>query len=318
MRITQRICTAIIAAAITLPALAEYPDKPIEVILPWPALATSTDIIARKVAEQMAPQLGQPIKIVNRPGGAAVVGTQEMARARPDGYTLGGLTIGPAVSQIAAGNTPYQIEDLKPIGLFATLPFLIAARGDAPFNDVKSLAAWSKTAAKPPVLAHWGKATVPTLSTYRIGKQAGFKFNEVAYTTVDASQLLNKEADLAIVPLTAVLGNFKDGSLKPIVALTSGRMSQLPDLKTVKEQGMDFDVAIWTGLFAPKNTPDAVIAKLNAAMTKAVASAEVQAFAKESGILIYASSPKEAALQMKSEYDAFLGIMTELGLTKKK
>lgn len=316
MNVKALLAGAVLAAGLTMPAAAEYPEKTIEMILPWPALATSTDIIARKVAEQMDPILGQTVKVVNKPGGAAVVGTNEMVNARPDGYTLGGLTIGPAVSQIAAGNTPYGIEDLEPIGMFATLPFLIAARGDAPFDDIASLSEWSKTSGKQPVLAHWGKATVPTLSTYRIAAQAGFTFNEVAYSNVDSSQLLNNEADLAIVPVTSVLGGIRDGSLKGIVALTSGRMSALPDLTTVREQGMDFDVAIWTGLFAPKGTPENVIGTLYTAMEKAVASQDVQAFSQESGIIVYAQGPAETKAQMTSEYEAFRAVMGELGLIK--
>lgn len=318
MKLKSIIAASLLAATLGTQAIAaEYPEKPIEMIMPWPALATSTDIIARKVAEQMSPILGQTIKVVNKPGGAAVVGTNEMANARPDGYTIGGLTIGPAVSQIAAGNTPYGIDDLEPIGMFATLPFLIAARGDAPFDDVKSLAEWSKSSGKQPILAHWGKATVPTLSTYRIAEQAGFTFNEVAYSKVDSSQLLNGEADLAIVPITSVLGGIKDGSLKGVVALTSGRIAALPNLATVREQGMDFDVAIWTGLFAPKGTPEAVIQRLFTAMEKAVSSKEVQDFSAESGILVYALGPTETNAQMKSEYDAFRAVMGALGLIKK-
>lgn len=222
-----------------------------------------------------------------------MVGTNELVRARPDGYTVGGLTIGPAVSQIAAGNTPYSIEDLEPVGMFATLPFLIAARADAPFDDIASLAKWSKETGKQPVLAHWGKATVPTLSTYRIADQAGFTFNEVAYSNVDFSQLLNSEADLAIVPITSVIGGIQDGSLKGIVALTSGRMSALPDLQTVREQGINFDVAIWTGLFVPKGTPEAVIHTLYEAMAEAVQSEEVQAFSQESAFSSMRKAPKK-------------------------
>lgn len=316
MKLSSILASIALSATIAAPALAEYPEKSVEMILPWPALATSTDIIARKVAEQMDPILGQTIKVVNKPGGAAVVGTNELVNARPDGYTIGGLTIGPAVSQIAAGNTPYSIDDLEPIGMFATLPFLIAARGDAPFDDIASLAAWSKESGKQPVLAHWGKATVPTLSTYRIAEQAGFTFNEVSYSKVDSSQLLNNEADLAIVPITSGLGGIKDGSLKGIAALTSGRMAALPDLQTVREQGMDFDVAIWTGLFAPKGTPPEAIDALYAAMKEAVASEEVQAFSAESGILVYALSPADTKAQMQSEYDAFRAVMGELGLIK--
>lgn len=315
MKFTSLFAGVALAASIAPFAMAaDYPEKPVEMILPWPPLATSTDIIARKVAEQM--DLGAPVKVVNKPGGAGVIGTAEMINARPDGYVIGGLTIGPAVSQVAAGNTPYGIDDFEPIGMFATLPFLIAARGDAPFDDVKSLAEWANETGEQPVLAHWGKAAVPTLATYRIAEQAGFTFNEVAYSKVDPSQLLNNEADLAIVPLTAVLGGIKDGSIKPIVALTSSRLAALPDLGTVREQGMDFDVAIWTGLFAPKGTPEEVIQTLYDAMAKAVDTPEVQDFAAESGIIVYALGPAETKAQMTAEYDSFREIMGKLGLIK--
>ena len=317
MKFTSILTTAAVVAITATQAVAEYPEKPIEMILPWPALATSADVVARKVVDQMSPLLGETIKVVNKPGGAAVVGTNEMVRARADGYTIGGLSIGPAVSQIAAGNTPYTMDDMEPIGLFSTLPYLIAARGDAPFDDIESLAAWAKSSGEKPILAHWGKATVPTLSTYRIANAAGFEFNEVAYTNVDSSQLLNNEADLAIVPVASVVGGIRDGSLKGIVALTPSRIPALPDLPTVREQGMDFDVSIWIGLFAPKNTPESVINSLYDAMAHAVETDDVKDFSKESDVLVYALSPQDTKAQMQSEYDAFRGVMGDLGLIKK-
>lgn len=295
---------------------AGYPSKPVQVILPWPPLATSTDVIARKVIEGMEQELKGKFTIVNKPGGAGVIGTKELTDARPDGYTLGGLTIGPAVSQIAAGNTPYKIADLQPIGIFATLPFLILARKDAPFDDVASLAKHAKTAPKPIVLAHWGKATVPTLSTYRLAAGAGFAFNEVAYAKVDTSQLLNGDADLAIVPLTAALSSIKAGQTKAIVALTPSRMPALPDLKTVREQGFNFDVSIWTGLFAPKGTPADVVAKLTKALQAATKRPEIVKFVNESGAILYYADADATKAQMQSEYDAFRAELVRLKLAK--
>lgn len=315
---TFRLTLAAVAFTICAPTLAaNYPEKPVQVILPWPPLATSTDVIARKVLEAMGEDMKAVFKVVNKPGGAGVVGTNDLVGARPDGYTIAGLTIGPAVSQIAAGNTPYKMDDLEPIGLFTTLPFLVLAKADAKYANIKELAAYAKTAEKPVVLAHWGKATVPTLSTYRMAAAAGFKFNEVTFSKVDTSQLLNGDAQLAIVPLTAVLGSIKSGETKPIVALTPERMAELPDLATVREQGFDFDVSIWTGLFAPKGTPASVIEALSASMKKAITRPDVKKFIDESGALAYYKDAKATKAQMNDEFTAFKTELGTLGLLKK-
>ena len=317
MRKSLTALSAVVGLCVSMGTMAaDYPTKPVQVILPWPPLATSTDVIARKVVEAMAKEMKGNFTIVNKPGGAGVIGTKELVDARPDGYTLGGLTIGPAVSQIAAGNTPYKLEDLEPVGLFATLPFLILARGDAKFNNVAELAAYAKTAPKPVVLAHWGKATVPTLSTYRLAAGAGFTFNEVAYSKVDTSQLLNGDADLAIVPLTAALSSIKAGQTKAIVALTPSRMPALPNLQTVREQGFNFDVSIWTGLFAPKNTPPAIIDQLSKAMQVTTSDPTVAKFVEESGAILFYLPAKDTKAQMKAEYDAFRAELIRLNLAK--
>lgn len=123
-------------------AVAEYPEKPVEVIMPWPA-GVSTDVGSRIVVEQMAEELGVPMQIIAKPGGAGVLGTMELANARPDGYTVGTITVGPAVTQVLMGNTPYGIEDLEPVGVFMTLPFLLLAGKDAPYDDLAGLAEYA-------------------------------------------------------------------------------------------------------------------------------------------------------------------------------
>lgn len=318
-KITSFLASAGLALALTVgvaaDARAEYPEKPINVILPWPP-AASTDVSTRLVLEIMEEDLGVPMQVINKPGGRGVIGTAEMVQARPDGYTIGAITVGPAVTQVAAGNTPYTMDDLKPIGLFTTLPFVLLARADAPFDNLKELAEHSLKTSEPWVLGHWGRAAVPTLTIYRIADADGYTFKEIAFKDLNATQLLNKDADLVTVSTPAVMGQLKAGTVKAVAAMTPVRNAALPDVPTVGEQGYDFDAAIWAGLFAPKGTPDAAVEKLAAALEKATQHPKMQEFARESGAVVFFKGPEATAVQMRDEYEAYSEIMKRLGVIK--
>jgi tripartite-type tricarboxylate transporter receptor subunit TctC len=292
---------------------AEYPEKPIDVILPWPP-AASTDVSTRLVLEIMSEKLGVPMKVINKPGGRGVIGTTELTQSRPDGYTLGAVTVGPAVTQIAAGNAPYQMDALDPIGLFATLPFVLLARADAPFDDLQSLARYTESRDEPWVLGHWGRAAVPTLTIYRIAGAEGYEFKEIAFQDLSASQLLNGDADLVTVSTPAVMGQIQAGTVKPIAAMTPVRNVALPDLRTVREQGYGFDAAIWAGLFAPAGTPDEIIATLASALEAAVEDPRMDDFILESGAVIFFQGPAATREQMQDEFRAYSEVMQGLGL----
>ena len=147
-------------------AFGAYPEKSIEIILPWPA-GTETDVGTRVVAQAMAKQLGMPVQVINRPGAAGVIGAIEVSKAPPDGYMLGSLNIGPLVSQVIAGNAPYKADDFEPIGLYDTQPYLLLAKAGAPFKDMRDLAEHARTG-KEIAIGNFGPATVPTLSVQRM------------------------------------------------------------------------------------------------------------------------------------------------------
>ncbi len=300
-------------ALIGSPARADYPERPINVILPWPP-AAATDVSARLVLEIMAEELGVPLQVINRPGGRGVIGTNQLVNERPDGYTIGAITVGPAVSQVAAGNTPYGLDDLEPIGLYTTLPFVLLARADAPFDDLRSLAEYTAARDEPWVLGHWGRAAVPTLTIYRIAAASSYTFREIAFEDLGAAQLLNGDADLVTVSTPAVMGQIHAGTVKPIAAMTPVRNVALPELPTVREQGHDFDAAIWAGLFAPKGTPPEVIERLAAALDNAVRHPDVADYVERSGAVMFFKGPEETREQMRDEYQAYAGIMRDLGL----
>lgn len=303
------LAAAIVSPA--LPAAAEYPEKPIEVIMPWPA-GVASDVAARVVVQQMAEELGAPMQIIAKPGGSGVLGTMELVNARPDGYTVGTITVGPAVTQVLMGNTPYQMQDMEPVGLFMTLPFLLLAGKDAPYDDIAGLTEYAS--ANEVTLGHYGLAAVPTLAFHRIAQARGFGFKEVTFNPPNSSQLSSGDADIVTVTIESARGAIESGDAKPIVAMTPGRMSSLPDLATVREQGDEFDVGVWTGLFVPVGAPPEVKARLAEALKAALATPEVAEYAEASGTIFAFTGAEEAKALIAQDAKAYDDIMQKLGL----
>ncbi|MEX0953696.1 MAG: tripartite tricarboxylate transporter substrate-binding protein [Rhizobiaceae bacterium] len=174
------------AAALSLmmgAALAEWPEKPIQIIIPWPAPNDSSTLIASAMAPVMSEDLGVPVKVVNKAGGGAVLGTSELAQSRPDGYTMGLISIGPMITQVLRGKTPYKNQDLQPLGLVWSSPFTLAARADAPYNNLDELAEYGKE--NELRLAHWGLGAVPTLIAMKAAEIGGFEWKETAYSELN-------------------------------------------------------------------------------------------------------------------------------------
>lgn len=306
------------AAALTVPgaAWAAYPEKPIEIILPWPP-GTETDVGTRVVASALSKVLGVPVQVINKPGAGGVIGATEVTKARPDGYTLGSLNIGPLVSQVIAGNTPYKADEFTPIGLYDTQPYLLLAKADAPYKTMAELAEFAKKSSSEIKIGNFGPATVPTLSVNRMAAAGGWKFKSVVFPSTNFNQITSGDVDLIIVAYPVIAGNLKSGQARALVAMTPTRIAELPDLKTTREQGFDFDVSIWSGLFAPKGTPQEVVDKIGAAMTKALGDQSVKDFAGKSSIMYSYLDPAKTMAQMKADHDGLRPIMDSLGLIKK-
>ncbi len=302
--------------ALAPPAQAQYPNKPIEIILPWPP-GTETDVGTRVIAQAMSKHLGVPVQVINKPGAGAVVGSTEVSKARPDGYMLGSLNIGPLVSQVIAGNTPYTVADFESIGLYDTQPSLLLAKADAPYKNMADLAKHVK-GGKPVSIGNFGPATVPTLSVNRMAAKDGWTFKSVTFPQTNFNQITSGDVDMVIVAYPVVAGQIKSGQARGLVAMTPNRMSVLPDLPTAREQGFGFDVNIWSGLFAPKGTPKDVIDKLGSVLPKALAEPAVKEFSGKSSIIYAYLDPAKTRAQMKADEDGLRPVMDQLGLIKKK
>ncbi len=308
------IVLVMILGLIAMPASAKWPKKPIKIMIPWPAGNDPSTMVATAMAPYMSEALGVPVKVVNKPGGGAVLATNELARSRPDGYTLGLISIGPMITQVIRGKTPYKNQDLKPLGLIWSSPFTLSCRADAPYNNLKELAEYGKN--NKLRLAHWGLGAVPTLIAMNIAKIGGFEWKETAYKKLNPLLVVKGDADVITFSTPGVRDYVEANQMKILACMLPNRLPQYPDVPTVKEQGFGVGYSIWFGAFVPAKTPDDIARKLGTTFFNVMAKPEIQDVIQKVGVIPHPIGAEKARAQMDSELEAFGGIMKELGIIK--
>ena len=296
------------------PAQAAWPDKPIQIIIPWPAGNDPSTMVATAMAPHMSKELGVPVKVVNKPGGGAVLATNELAQSRPDGYTMGLISIGPMITQVLRGKTPYKNQDLRPLGLVWSSPFTLACKGDAPYNNLKELSEYGQK--NDLRLAHWGLGAVPTLIAMNAAKIGGFKWKETAYKDLNPLLVVKGDADVITYSTPGLKDYIESGQMKLLACMLPNRLPQYPDVATVKEQGYGDPYSIWFGAFVTAKTPDDVVKKLSDTFFKVMAMPEIQDVINKVGVIAHPTGPDEARKQMDSELANFGAIMKDLGIIK--
>jgi tripartite-type tricarboxylate transporter receptor subunit TctC len=281
-----------------------FPTKPIRVVVPFGPGGVA-DITARTVAPQISETLGQQLVIENKPSAGGVVAGQDVARARPDGYTLLLINNGTAVSEALFKQLPYEPE--KAFDMISTIGFFPLVMVTDPKSPVKGVQDFIAEAKKNP-----GKLNVATIgvgSTQNLAAElfksvTGASFQIIPYKNTGEVVTALKGGDVAaafeiLAPMTS---HIKSGNLRALAVTTAKRFSTLPDVPTVMESGVQtYDVASWNGLAAPAKTPRPVIERLQQAVAKAVDSAEVQKRFAELGVEGRASSPEELRKFFSSE-----------------
>ena len=299
---------ALALAAFGSTALAEYPEKPVTFIVPWPP-GDLEDVLTRMIAEELQNQTGVPAAVVNKPGGGGVVGGLEVATAAPDGYTVGSLTVGIPTVKTMGPDAQFAADALEPVGIFLTYPFLIAAKADAPYSNMAELAEYSK--ANEVRLGHFGYGIEPTMMTVYGLQELGGRFSaEAAFDAVDCSTLANGDAD--VINTTAQLVLSCLGEIKVLATITGERTAITPDVPTLGEQVPALEgSSLWNGLFVPKGTPQEVKDKIAAVAQAVVASEAAQEIAKTTGALVYWQDQAAATAQVAKD-------MTDLGMLREK
>lgn len=295
------------AASWSLPAFAEYPDKPVSFVVPWPP-GGEEDVLTRMIADEFQNMYGVPAAVVNKPGGGGgpFPGAIEVATAPADGYTVGSFVIGVPVVGPSLGIAELSPDPFVPVGTFLTYPFVIVAAKDAPFDTLEELAAHAQ--GNDVALGHFGAGLVPTHVTFGLADKLGFEFaSDAAYDNLDCNTLASGDVDV----MNSVTGLITPclSELKVLASITNERISLTPDAPTVAELYPELNIVLWNGLFVREGTPDEVIAKIEAAATKAMQSEAAEQYVATNGAQIYWKDRATTAGQITSDIKT-LGSLT--------
>ena len=325
--LTRRTLLASLAFAAVSAPIAEasaevYPSRPITMVVPFPA-GGPTDTIARIVSERMSTSLAQPIVIENVTGAAGTIGAGRVARATPDGYTLCAGFLGTHVLNGAIYSLQYDVvKDFEPIALLASNPQLIVGKKATPAKDLKELIAWLK--------ANPGKATQGTAGVGSPSHVSGAYFQRATGTTFQFAQyrgaapamqdLVGGHVDLMFDQPPNSLPHVRDGNIKAYAVTAKARLASAPDIPTVDEAGLPgFYISVWSGMWAPKGTPQQVISKLNAAVVDALADKAVQRRLADLGQEVPAldqQTPAALAAFQKTEIEKWWPIVKAMNLQR--
>jgi tripartite-type tricarboxylate transporter receptor subunit TctC len=284
------------ALALAPAAHAQYPAKPVRLIVPFPP-GGGTDAMARVLGPKLGEGIGQQVVIDNRGGAGATIGTEIAAKSPPDGYTLLLMTVTNAVGMGLYPNLKYDlVRDFAPITKLATTPHVLVVHPSVPAKTVKELVALAKARPGAFVYSSSGTGTVSHLAGEYFAYLTGTKMLHVPYKGggPSVSALVSGEVSVGFATMPSVLGQVKSGSLRGIAMTTAQRSPSLPDLPTVREAGIpNYDVGSWYGLSAPAGASKEIITRLHDVTVKLLALPETKERLAASGFEVLISTPEE-------------------------
>jgi tripartite-type tricarboxylate transporter receptor subunit TctC len=305
----------LLAACLAGPAQAQnYPDRAIHLVVGFPAGGAS-DVAARAVAARMGTLLKQAIVVENKAGAASNIGSDYVAKAAPDGYTLLFGTISLAVNRSLYSHLSYDpVKDLTPIAQVASTPFLLVVNPRTPYHSVADLiGAAKKTADKPIYFASAGNGSGAHLFTELFATDAGIKLQHVPYrgAAPAMSDVLGGQVPLTFDNIVTTLPLVKSGKLRALAVSTKTRSRAAPDIPTLAEAGVPgYDATAWFGLFAPAGTPPEIINKLSETARQATSSPDVKAALEAVGADPVGTTPPEFQAFFKSEVQKWADVVT--------
>ena len=285
-------------------AQGDYPTRPITLVVPFPA-GGSTDLVARLVAAKMAESLGQQIVIENRGGAGGNIGAAAVARAEPDGYTiLMGTVATHALNPALYEDMPYDaVEDFAPISLLALIPNVLVVHPDFPAKNVKELIDRLKADPGEYSYASSGNGTPLHLSGELFKSMAGVDMVHIPYKGAGPAlvDVIAGHVPIMFDNLPPSLEQIRAGKVRGLAVTTKERAPSIPELPTIAETLPGYETYSWNALFAPAGTPEAIVARLNAAALAALADPEVAAKLKDLSTTVVGSTPEELASHVQAE-----------------
>ncbi len=280
-------------------ALAEYPEKPVSFIVPWPP-GDLEDVLTRLIADKFQEMYGVPAAVVNKPGGGGgpFPGAVEVATAPADGYTVGSFVTDVPIGGPQIGIPELSPNPFEPIGIFMTYPFVIAAGADAPYATWAELADYAKE--NEIALGHFGSFLPPTQITFAAAKTSGFDFaSEAAFDELNCNTLASGDVDVINTTLQQIQPCL--GEVKILASIGKERTSLTPNVQTMQEINPDLSVALWNGLFVHKDVPEDARIKISEAAQAALKSPQALELIGQTGVLIYWQDPVQSEQQIEAD-----------------
>ena len=285
---------------------AAYPVKPVRFIVPFPA-GSGTDIIARLVAVRLSESLKQQVVIDNRPGASTIIGTDLVAKAPPDGYTIIIASNNHAINPALFAKLPFDpVKDFAAVGELALLPFILVVHPSIPVKSVKDLIALAKANPGKLTYASTGNGTPPHVAGELLKQIAKIDIVHVPYkgSAAALTDVVAGQVPFMFVNTLSSIQYVRAGRLRAIAVGTKNRISIMPELPTLIESGVpDFDVALWAGVLTTAGTPPEIIAKLNREIVAVLAQPDVKAKLAAEGAEVMPGTPEEFGALIVSEID---------------
>ena len=300
----MRLAAALLLLALSHPALAQYPNRAVKLVVPFPP-AGATDIVGRIVAQKLGEQMGQSVVVENKPGAGGSIGSDLVAKSAPDGYTLLMATssthsIGPVLQKL-----PYDpLKDFAPITHVANVPNVLVVSPVLPVTSVKELIAYAKARPGQLNFASSGVGTIVHLNGELFKMLAGVDLVHVPYkgTALSIPDVANGSVAMLFDSLASVQPHIKAGRVRPLAVNAQRRSALLPEVPTLAEAGMPaFDRYTWFGMFAPAGTPKEIVARVNAEVAAALKAPDLLERFAAAGAEAVGSTPEQFVERIKSD-----------------
>jgi tripartite-type tricarboxylate transporter receptor subunit TctC len=320
MRLISMAWAAMLAAGVAAAQTgdASWPDRPIRLIVPFPA-GSSTDIISRILAQRLGARLGQQVVIDNRVGASGNIGADAVAKAAPDGYTLGIATASThAVAMSLSANLPYDpIKDFAPVVMIGAAPYVLVVYPGLPVNSLAELVALAK--AKPGTLNYGsaGVASLAHLATALFATMAGVNITHVPYkaSAQSVTDMITGRLEMQFATIAPSLPHIRAGQLRPLAISGAKRVSLLPEVPTVAETGLaGYEAALWVALVMPAATRAAVVARINREMNEILRSADAREALVAQGVEPEGGPPEAVTERIRGDIDKWRGVVAKAGI----